>query len=178
MKSGTSSKQPIGKRITRELREFAAVAAYLFICFAAILYLKAAVLRANGIEYAPFGFAAAKALICAKFISLGSAFHVGQRFRTLPVVWRTLWMSLAFLALLLVLNALEEIAMGAIHHRAVAATLAELGGGTLPQIVATSVVVLLILIPLFAFRTLGDAVGEGKLLRLLFRRYESLSDPQ
>jgi len=48
------------KRATNELKEFAVVAAYLCLCFTAILYLKASISKAEGIAFAPFGFAVIK----------------------------------------------------------------------------------------------------------------------
>jgi hypothetical protein len=71
MKSKFPSTESMRKRATNELKEFAVVAAYLCLCFTAILYLKASILKAEGIAFAPFGFAVIKALICAKFVSLG-----------------------------------------------------------------------------------------------------------
>jgi hypothetical protein len=160
---------PVAKRMTDELKEFAIIAAYLFVCFTALAYLKAAILRAHGIEFAPFGLAAAKALICAKFASLGHAFHVGERFKSQPLIWPTLHKSLAFLVLLLALNAVEEVLVGLLRHRTIADSLAEIGGGTLEQLIATSVIGFLILFPFFAFRALGEVMGERNLVRLFFR---------
>jgi len=70
--------------------------------------------------------------------------------------------------MLLILNALEEIIVGVMHHRTVADSIAGIGGGTLDQLIATSIVVLLILIPFFAFRALGEVVGEQNLVRVFF----------
>src|SRR5262249_35039014 len=141
MQADSQSKPSIGQRAA----EFVIIAAYLYVCFTAILYLKASILKANGIAFAPFGFAAVKALICAKFVSVGHMLHVGERFKSMPLIWPTLYKSFAFLILLLVLNALEEIVAGLAHHRGIADSLAEFGGGTLDQLIATSVVGLLIL---------------------------------
>jgi hypothetical protein len=173
MESNNPSKVSIRKRATDELKEFAVIAAYLYICFTAILYLKASILKAHGIAFAPFGFAAVKALICAKFVSVGHIFHVGERFKSLPLIWPMLYKSLAFLVLLPVLNAVEEIVVGLLHHRAIPDSLAEFGGGTIDQLIATSVVGLLILVPFFAFRTLGEAVGERNLVRVFFRGHSA-----
>ena len=168
MKNGYSSTISIGARLTNELREFAVISAYLYVCFTALAYLKATILQAHGIAFAPFGFAVVKALLCAKFVLVGRALHVGERFKTMPLIWPTLHKSLAFLALLLILNLLEEIVVGLIHHRTVANSIAEIGGGTLDQLIATSFVILLILIPFFAFRSLGEVVGEHNLVRVFF----------
>jgi hypothetical protein len=166
MKSGTSTKLSVGERLIDEAMEFAVVAAYLSICFVALAYLKASILQAHGIPFSPFGFAVAKALICAKFVLLGRMFHLGEWSKHLPLIWSTLHRSFVFLVLLLVLNALEEIIVGLFHHRAIADSVAELGGGTFAQLVATSIVMLLVLIPFFAFRSLGEVVGEHNLVRV------------
>ncbi len=169
MQGKKPSKALLTQRATEELKEFAIIAVYLCICFAAILNLKASILKAEGVEFAPFGFAIIKALICAKFVSVGHMLHVGERFKSLPLIWPTLYKSFAFLLLLLVLNALEEIGEGLFHHRTIADSLADFGGGTLDQLIATSIVGLLILIPFFAFRTLGEALGKSNLVRVFFQ---------
>ena len=164
-----SSKEPIGKRITDEVIEFAVIAAYLYVCFTAVLFLKASILKAEGIPFAPFGFAAVKALILAKFVSVGHALHLGERFKNLPLIWPTLYRSLVFLLLLLILSAVEDVVAGLIHDRRVADSLAEMGGGTPSQMLATVFVMFLILVPFFAFRVLGETVGDRNLVRVFFR---------
>jgi hypothetical protein len=176
MKANIPSKATISERITDELKEFAVIDVYLYICFTAILYLKASILKAHDIEFAPFGFAAVKALICAKFVSIGHIFHVGDRFKSLPLIWPTLYKSGAVLVFLIILNALEEIIFGLIHHRAVAASLADFAGGTLDQLIATSIVGLLILFPFFAFRSLAELLGEQNLVRVFLYPRHSASE--
>ena len=166
---GDESKESIGKKVSDELVEFAVIAAYLYVCFTALLFLKASILRAEGIPFAPFGFAAVKALICAKFASLGLALHVGERFKSLPLVWPTLYRSLAFLLLLVILSVIEDVVAGLIHDKRIADSLAEMGGGTPSQMIATVFVMFLILVPFFAFRVLGEAVGERNLVRVFFQ---------
>lgn len=166
MRNGVGPGTPIVHRAVDELREFLVIAVYLYICFTALAYLKAAILQAEDIAFAPFGFAAVKALICAKFMSIGHALRVGERYKRAALIWPTLYKSLTFLALLIVLNGLEEVIVGAFRHRSIAASLADIGGGTVHQVIATSIIVLLILIPFFAFRSLGEVVGERNLVRL------------
>ena len=168
MTNRTAAKASLAKRAAEELKEFLLIAAYLYICFTALAYLKAAILQAHGIEFAPFGFAAVKALICAKFMSMGHALHLGERYKKEALIWPTLHRSVVFVALLLVLNIIEELIVGYIHHRATADSIAEIGGGTVHQFIATLIVMLLILVPFFAFRSLAEVVGGRTLLRLFF----------
>jgi len=88
--------------------------------------------------------------------------HVG------PVEFSRCFWSFAFFALLLVLTVLEELIVGYLHHRAFVDSLAEIGGGTLHQAFATSIILLLTLIPFFAFRSLAEVVGGRVLFRLFF----------
>ena len=175
MKGGGAAKVSVRERVVSELTEFAIIAAYLYVFLAALIYLKAAILHAHDIPFTTFGFAAAKALICAKFVLIGRALHLGERFKALPLIWPTLYKSAVFLVLLLILNALEEVVVGFMHHRKVMDSLAEFGGGTLDQLTASCVIVLLILIPFFAFRSLGEVVGERNLVRVFFLQRHNIS---
>jgi hypothetical protein len=106
------------------------------VCFTAVACLKAAILKAHGISFAPFVFAAVKALICAKFVSMGQIFHLGERFKSLPLIWPTIYKSLCFLSMLIVLNALEEVFVGFLHGRTIVDSMADFGGGTMDQLIA------------------------------------------
>ena len=170
MKHNGPSKASLRERAIHELKEFVIIAAYLFVCFAAVAYFKASILKAQGVSFAPFGFAVAKALICAKFVSMGHIFHLGERFKSLPLIWPTLYKSFCFLALLVALNALEEIIVGLIHRRTISDSMAGFGGGTLDQLIAASLIGFLILVPFFAFRALGEVVGEHNLVQVFFSR--------
>src|SRR3954471_5670519 len=79
------------QKLEHELKEFAVISLYFYICFAAILFYKATVLQAEGIGYAPFGLAVVKALILGKFVLLGHAAHVGERFAQKPLIYPALY---------------------------------------------------------------------------------------
>jgi hypothetical protein len=176
VKRNVSSKFSLGERAIDELKEIVIIAGYLFLCFAAVAYFKASILKAHGISFAPFGFAVGKALICAKFVSIGHILHIGERFKSLPLIWPTLYKSFCFLAVLLVLNALEEIVVGLVHHRTITDSMADFGGGTLDQIIAESFIGFLILVPFFALRTLGEVVGERNLVQAFFSRRHTVQN--
>jgi hypothetical protein len=166
MNSGRSGTARVRQRLAVELREFLVITVYLYIYFGALIYFKAAILQAYDVDYAPWGIAIVKALICAKFVLVGRMFHLGERYKDLPLIWPTLHKSFVFMVLLVVLNALEEVVAGFIHRRSTADIIANINGGTLDQIVATSVLGMLIFIPFFAFRSLGELLGERNLVRV------------
>jgi hypothetical protein len=61
----------LGKKLRHELIQYGLVSVYLYICFGAMLLYKSALLHAQGIIYTPYGLAAVKALILAKFMKPG-----------------------------------------------------------------------------------------------------------
>jgi hypothetical protein len=136
--------------------------------FGALILYKAAILGETGISYLPSGLAAIKALILAKFIMLGHMIRLGDRRAGARFVHVIAYKALLYLILLLVLSVVEEVVVGLIYGRTIAASLAEFGGPKLPQTLATSLIMLLILIPYVASRELNVALGAGRLWTLLF----------
>ena len=168
--AGANSETSLGKRVTGELREFAIIATYLYVCFTALAFLKASILHDEGIQFAPWAFAAIKAVVSAKFILVGRALHLGEGFRNYPLIVPTLYRSITFVVFVTVLTIIEEITVGYLHGRSVMDALSEMGGGMRDQRIATILVLLLIFIPYFAFRLLGDIIGDRVLVRLYFER--------
>jgi len=114
------------------------------------------------------GPAAVKALVLAKFMLVGRMLHVGTRFRNKPLIWPTLYHSLIFLVVLLILTTLEELIVGFIHARAIAESLTHVVGPTFFQGLAVCLIMFLILVPYAAFTCLSDVVGEAEMIRLFF----------
>jgi hypothetical protein len=158
----------IGSKFVEEFKVMLALAAYLYICFGAVILFKSAVLREAGIHYEIWGFAAIKALILAKFLLLGRMLHVGTRFRDKPLIWPTLYHALMFLFVLLILSTLEELIVGFIHGRAIADSLNHVVGPIFFEGLAVCLILFLILVPYSAFTCLSDVVGERETIRLFF----------
>jgi hypothetical protein len=158
------------ERIAHELREYAVLAVYLFICFAAVDFYRSAVLRTEGFDLAALLGSAGKALVSAKFMLLGMALRVGTRLRWQALAWLALYRSFAFLLVLLLLTAVEEAVLGLLRGQTLSASLQGIGGGSVAQFAATAILLLLIFFPYFAFRALGERLGETSLLRLFFSR--------
>ena len=77
MSEQTHREGSIGSKFVEEFKAMAALAAYLYVCFGAIILFKSAVLREAGIHYEIWGLALVKALILAKFMLIGRMLHVG-----------------------------------------------------------------------------------------------------
>jgi hypothetical protein len=163
-----NEKAKLHQHAMRELKELAIIGVYLYITLGSVILMKTAVLHTEGIEFTPWGIAIVKALVLAKFMLLGDAMKLGERTTTRPLIWPTLYKSLAFLVLLIIMTIIEEAVVGLFHRRSIAASLGELVGPRLEETIAGFLIMLLVLIPFFAFRVLGEALGEGRLARMFF----------
>ena len=175
MATQTNAKATLHQRAMRELKELVLISLYLYITLGAVIVMKTAVLHTQGIEFAPWGIAIVKAVVLAKFMLLGRAMKIGERNTTSPLIWPTLHKAVAFLVLLIFLTIIEEAVVGLFHHRSIAASLGELFGPRLDETLAGYLIMLLVLIPYFAFRVLGEALGEGRLTRMFFVERELMA---
>jgi hypothetical protein len=171
----TKAKATLPQRATHELKEFAILAVYLYITLGAVIMMKTAVLHTEGIDFAPWGIAIVKAVLLAKFMLVGRAMKIGERDTTGPLIWPTLYRAFAFLVLLIILTIIEEALVGLFHHRSIAASLGELAGVRLEETLAGYLIMLMVLVPYFAFRVLGEALGEGRLARMFFVEREPMA---
>jgi hypothetical protein len=156
------------QRAVHELKEFAILTAYLYVTLGAVIVMKSAVLHTHGIDSPMWGIAIVKAMLLAKFMLIGHAMKIGERNTTRPLIWPTLWRAFAFLVLLIVLTIIEEAVVGLFHGQSIATSLGELVGPRLEETIASIFIILLVLIPYFAFRVLDETLGEGRLLRMFF----------
>jgi len=160
----------LARRVEHELIAYLGVSGYLFVWFSALLFYKATILQSVGIAFAPFAFAAIKALILGKFILALEALKIGEHGKGGGVLIVEIAAKALFFTLLLtVLSIIEEVIVGHLHGREAKEVVAEMGGGTLQGAIATGVLVFLVLIPYLGFRRL--ALTYGELPELLFTRY-------
>jgi hypothetical protein len=164
----TTTKATLRQRTVHEFKELAILTAYLYVTIGAVILYKTAVLHGQGINFVPWGIAVVKALLLAKFILIGRAMGIGERYTDRPLIWPTLYKAFAFLVLVVVLTIIEEVVVGWFHHQSVAASLGELTGAKRDETFAGILILLLVLTPYFAFHVLDEALGEGRLARMFF----------
>ena len=106
------SKAAIAERAETEAKELFFLTLYLFIVFSALVFLKSAIMAADGVHWGYWGFAAIKAILIAKFILIGRALHIGEGLRTRPLIWQTLYKAIAFTIVVTILTVIEEALIG------------------------------------------------------------------
>lgn len=158
----------VRQKAGRELREYAVLAAYLYLCFSALVLYKMALLQSEGIPYSHFGIAAVKALILGKFILLGHALHLGRSHNERRLIHIIAVKALLYLLLLIVFSVIEEGILALVHGKTIETAFVELWGGNLWQILASSFLMLLVLVPYLAFREINEGTN-GKLWSFVLR---------
>lgn len=155
------------QRAADELRRFLEVSAYLFACLAVLLFYRNALLREEGVTAISLGFAAGKALILGKFLLLGESAGIGKRWRASSLWVAILRQGILMWVLLIVLSVLEEFLVGLLHGHSFAQTLAGYQEQSVLEMLAKSVLLLMVLLPMIATIELSKALGPGVLRGLL-----------
>jgi hypothetical protein len=164
----TTTKATLRQRTVHEFKELVILTVYLYVAIGAVILYKTGVLHGQGIGFVPWGIAVVKAVLLAKFMLIGRAMGIGERYTDRPLIWPTLYKSFALLVLLVVLTIIEEVVVGLFHHQSIAASLGELFGPRLEETMASILILLLVLIPYCAIGVLSEALGEGRLVRMFF----------
>lgn len=151
-----------------EARAFLWIFLYLWLCFGLFVLYKTLILAEQHIDYTGYGLAAVKALVLGKVILIGEDLQVAEQHQDKPLIYPTLYKSLVFFVLLVLFSMLEEIVRGFFQHRTIIESLSEIGGGSLPEILARGLIMFVALVPFFAFREISRVLGESKLYRLFF----------
>ena len=170
-KAPEPKKATLARRARNELIEYLAIAAYLAVCFAALLFYKAAILDSEGVDTTRVGLAIVKALILGKFVLILEHLRIGHgrksaRFLVLNIVKK----ALVFTFLLFLLTVAEDVIIGYFHGADARDAVKGIGGGTRLQALATALLMFLVLIPYFAYRDIAATIGEETLSKLLFTR--------
>ncbi|MBP9130288.1 MAG: hypothetical protein KBF50_08405 [Steroidobacteraceae bacterium] len=162
-----ASKPTLKERAIEELHSFKLIAGYLFVCFAVLMFYESTL--PGGAEAGVFslGTAAIKAAVLAKFLLLGQALGVGEKARVTrwgPAVFAK---SVQLWLLVIALSVAEELLVGRVHGKSFGATLAEFESRSMAHVLAKSLVVLLVLLPLIATREFSRTLGPGVLRGIL-----------
>lgn len=153
-------------KLREEMRKYLVASGYLFICFCALLFYRAALLEHDGVHYALLSVAVVKALIVGKFLLIGDA--IRTKLQRDPggmpgrIAKRVLWLLL----ILILLTIAEELIVGWIHGQSLIEMESEFRSRSMSEMLAEVVLMALILVPMVATSELSEALGPGVLRRM------------
>jgi hypothetical protein len=162
------SERSLKERARDELRNYAIVAAYLYICFAVLMFYESTLVTKQSDALFLHGLAAIKALVLGKFILIGEAIGAGSHLQIGTLAKRIASRSLQLLLVLIVLSVIEELVVGRVHGQSLAETVAGYEQRSPIAMLAKCLLMLLILVPLVAVKELNRTLGPGVLRQMLF----------
>ena len=172
MRISDQQKRKVKDKAITEVRRFAAIVLYLWVLLNLLEIHRLAVLREvhqASVHGYRFGLGVINALVLGKVILIAEDLHFGDRFSQKRMVSSALFKSAVFAVLLVCFDVLEEVIVGVIHGKSVAASVPQMGGGGLEGKVIMGVIAFVVLIPFFLFTEMQRVVGKNELHSLMFR---------
>ena len=161
--------ETLAKKVGHELREYAVNAVYLALVFATITTYRRLLLAAYDIHYSDYWIPLIEALILGKVISIGGMFRLGRSLEDKPLIYPTLYKTVAFTLLVAVFKAVEQVIKALIAGEDIAAGIAEFAASGWEVVLANGLILFVALIPFFAVKELGQVLGRDRIGRLFFR---------
>jgi hypothetical protein len=165
-------KRKARERAATELKKFVAIALYLWVFLSLFEIHRFVVLRqanATALSGYRLGFPAVNALVLGKVILIGQALHAGERLSDKRLIYSALYKSAVFALLLVCFNVVEEVIIGLIHGKSIAASIPQLGGGGLGGMILVGIMAFVVLLPFFLFTGLERILGKDSLHSLILR---------
>lgn len=156
------------KRIIEEAETFLGITIYLWVMFGLFFLHEFVVLAQYKINFQFYGLAIVNALVLAKVMLVAEDMHLGDRFKTKPLVYPIVYKSVIFSILFMCAHIVEELIVDLVKKKPIAESVSSVGGGGLRGILAVGVIMAVALIPFFAYREIGRAIGNRQLHSLLF----------
>jgi hypothetical protein len=168
-----NTKQKAKEKAITEFKRFVVMALYLWVLLSIFELHRYAVLRQFhlvSISGYRIGFAGLNALIIAKVILAGQALHVGEQLSEKRAIFSVLFMSACFAVLVVLFEIVEEVIVGLLHGRTIAASMPQLAGGGAEGMAIVALMIFVVLLPFFLFLEVQRVIGREKLLAMIFQK--------
>ena len=163
-----AAKTTVKQKVYRELKEFLAIAGYLWLVFGLFVVYQSVILAEHHISFVTKGLALINALALGKVMLIAKDLHLAEQFEGKPLIYPTLFKSAVFAIVLGCFKILEEAGIGLYHGKSFTESINSIGGGTLQGILTLMALLGVLLIPFFAFTELRGVLGEDRLRKLFF----------
>lgn len=154
----------------REMREFMVITLYLAILFGAFTLYRRLSYAELGIGYLAYGFKLIEALVIAKVILIGEAIGLGRGSEHRPLAVSVAVKTFLFSILIAAFNLLEHAIGGRVHGQSWGQAFMSITDKGMDEMLARTLVLVIALVPFFAFLELNRVLGPGKLSALFFSR--------
>jgi hypothetical protein len=150
------------------LKEYLAISLYLWLVLGLFVLYQSVILAEEHIPFVAHGLALINALALGKILLLAQDLHFAERFNDKPLIYPTIFKSVAFAGVLGIFKIIEDTVIGLLHGRPVMESIAGVGGGTIKGILSMIAILAVLLVPFFGFTELRGVIGLDKLRALFF----------
>src|ERR1700732_2301720 len=161
-------KTGLKQRLFDEVIKFLAIAFYLWVMFGVFALHESVVSAKDHIDYHFYGFAVINALILGKVMLVAEDLHFAEWVKDRPLIYPILCKAVAFSILFLVFDVVEEVLVGVFKGKTIDQSIPSIGGGSLSSVFFVGILLSVALIPFFAFREIGQVLGERELHSMMF----------
>jgi len=170
MSNAMQNKSTLKSRFAAEMKRYALISLYLFVCFGVVLLYEASQSATKEAGLAAVSLALVKALVIGKFILIGEALEPGTRISAPTLLHRVAWRTLGMVLVLIVFKFIEELVIGLVHSKTMAELMAEFEAQSWLGLLGPVLLMLLVLIPMMIALELDRALGDEGLKGLLLER--------
>lgn len=158
------------EKLTHEFKQFLVISLYLALFFSVFRAYKRLILGEFHITVFDVGYAIFQAMALGKIVLIGEVLGLGRRFHDRPLIVPTVFRSLVFCAVVLVFTVVEHMARALFHGQSIGDGVDDFLAMGWAHIVSSLLVVFVAFLPFFGLREAERVLGEGKLVKLFFRR--------
>ncbi|UJX41127.1 hypothetical protein K9F62_00005 [Desulfovibrio sp. JY] len=153
-----------------EGRVFIVLFIYLALLLGGFAWYKRLVLLQYKFQFLHYGYSIVEAAVLAKLILVGNAFGLTKPFRKLPLIWTSLFQTLAISFLAIFFSLEEETVIGLFHGQGLAWGFHAIMRHSWRQILADFIIIFMSLVPLFSIWELGKVLGPRQCYDMFFKR--------
>jgi hypothetical protein len=152
-----------------EFRRFMVMFVYLWLILGLFVLSEAVVLKRTDMSFVAQGFALINAAILAKVMLIAEDLKLGRQFDRLPMLYSIVLKSGLFGIVFIAFHIVEKLVIAKVSGHPLGPAVFSIGGGTWSGMACVWAIMTVSLLPFFALREIGLALGEGELWKLMIR---------
>lgn len=171
MASGEAGKtRGLKERALEELKVYWAITLYLWLFLGLFTVYRRLVLAESGTVYLHYGFALVEAMVIAKVVLIGRMFGFSRRFDGRALIVPVFYKSVLFGLLVLLFGVIEHLVAGWLHQQGLVGGLREIAELGVYEVAARVLMMMVALVPFFAFAELGRVLGMTRLAAMFLSK--------
>jgi hypothetical protein len=155
-------------QVIEELKLYWLIVMYLWIFLGSFTMYRRLVVAETGSVYLNYGFALIEAMVIGKVILIGKMFGFSKRYENRRLIVPVLYKAVLFGLLVLLFAIVEHLVNGWIHHAGLFGGLRSIGDLGAYELGARVLMLMVALVPFFAFSEIGRVLGANKLGEMFF----------